>query len=251
LSSKETATDNNAGRTTTTRHKKSPSQPGKRARRRQSRYRSPVFLLLLVGGAIIVLGAIFALNYQGRASSGTSQGNASSGANQAGQYAFQVGQPGPGVQAPAIQLASTDGKIFDLAAMHGKTVLLYFQEGIDCQPCWDQMKDIQANWSSFQTLHIDQMVSITSDPLSALQQKVSDEGLTIPVLSDPNLAVSQTYAANQYGMMGTSRDGHTFILVGPDGRIVWRADYGGAPKYTMDVPVEALLADLRVGMQGK
>jgi peroxiredoxin Q/BCP len=145
----------------------------------------------------------------------------------------------------------TDGKTFDLAGMRGKTVLLYFQEGIDCQPCWDQMKDIQANWSAFQALHIDQMVSITSDPLSALQQKVRDEGLTIPVLSDPTLSVSQTYTANQYGMMGTSRDGHTFILVGPDGQIVWRADYGGAPNYTMDVPVERLLADLRAGIQGK
>jgi peroxiredoxin Q/BCP len=132
--------------------------------------------------------------------------------------------------------------------MRGKTVLLYFQEGIDCQPCWDQMKDIQANWSAFQALHIDQMVSITSDPLSALQQKVRDEGLTIPVLSDPTLSVSQIYTANQYGMMGTSRDGHTFILVGPDGRIVWRADYGGSPNYTMDVPVERLLADLRAGI---
>jgi peroxiredoxin len=95
------------------------------------------------------------------------------------------------------------------------------------------------------------MVSITSDPLSALQQKVRDEGLTIPVLADPNLSVSQTYTANQYGMMGTSRDGHTFILVGPDGRIVWRADFGGAPTYTMYVPVEPLLADLRTGIQRK
>ena len=153
--------------------------------------------------------------------------------------------------APAIRLTGTDGKTFDLAAMHGKTVLLYFQEGIDCQPCWDQMKDIQAHWSSFQALHIDQMVSITSDPLSALQQKVRDEGLIIPVLADPNLSVSQTYTANQYGMMGTSRDGHTFILVGPDGRIVWRADFGGAPKYTMYVPVEPLLADLRTSIQRK
>lgn len=226
-----------------TRDKQPRSHTDKHTRRHVRRRQSPALLMfLLVGGAIIVLGTIFVLNSQGRASSSP---------NQAGQYAFQAGQPGPGAQAPAIQLPSTDGKTFDLAAMHGKTVLLYFQEGIDCQPCWDQMKDIQAHWSAFQVLHIDQMVSITSDPLSALQQKVSDEGLSIPVLSDPALAVSHTYTANQYGMMGTSRDGHTFILVGPDGRIRWRADYGGAPNYTMDVPAENLLADLRAGLQGK
>jgi peroxiredoxin Q/BCP len=46
-------------------------------------------------------------------------------------------------------------------------------------------------------------------------------------------------------MMGASRDGHTFILVKPDGTIAWRADYGGTPKYTMFVPTTGVLADLR------
>ena len=45
--------------------------------------------------------------------------------------------------------------------------------------------------------------------------------------------------------MGDSRDGHSFILVGPDGRIQWRADYGGAPAYTMYLPTDKLLTDLR------
>jgi len=58
------------------------------------------------------------------------------------------------------------------------------------------------------------------------------------------MAVSQAYNANQYGMMGTMRDGHSFVLVGPDGHIRWRADYGGAPKYTMFLPTEKILADL-------
>ncbi|XES00911.1 hypothetical protein HEP87_61260 [Streptomyces sp. S1D4-11] len=50
-------------------------------------------------------------------------------------------------------------------------------------------------------------------------------------------------------MMGTSRDGHSFLLVGPDGTIRWRADYGGAPDYTMYVPVDKLLADLKAGVK--
>ena len=103
---------------------------------------------------------------------------------------------------------------------------------------------------AFQALGIDTIVSITTDPLNALQQKVADEGLTIPVLSDPQLAVSRAYTANGYGMMGSSRDGHTFIAVGPDGRIRWRADYGGSPNYTMYVPVSNLIADIRAGLKG-
>jgi hypothetical protein len=40
------------------------------------------------------------------------------------------------------------------------------------------------------------------------------------------------------------RDGHSFVLVGPDGVIRWRADYGGAPNYTMFLPTDRMLADL-------
>jgi hypothetical protein len=48
-------------------------------------------------------------------------------------------------------------------------------------------------------------------------------------------------------MMGASRDGHTFILVGPDGKIRWRADYGGPPKYVMFLPTASLLTDIKEG----
>jgi len=190
---------------------------------------------------VITLAVIFFLSNQGRPSAGT---------DQAGKYTFQVGSPGVGEMAPAIQLWSTAGSTFDLASQRGKTVLLYFQEGLTCQPCWDQLKDIQSNISQFKALGIDTIVSITTDPLDALRQKVSDEGLTIPVLSDPLLVVSQAYTANGYGMMGNSRDGHTFIVVGPDGRIRWRADYGGSPNYTMYVPISNLVADIRAGLNG-
>ena len=84
--------------------------------------------------------------------------------------------------------------------------------------------------------------------MDALKQKVSLEGIASPVLSDPGLRVSGTYSANQYGMMGAGADGHTFIVVGPDGVIRWRADYGGPPKYTMYLPVSSLVADMRYGM---
>jgi hypothetical protein len=49
-------------------------------------------------------------------------------------------------------------------------------------------------------------------------------------------------------MMGRSRDGHSFILVGPDGKIRWRADYGGAPDYTMFLPAANLVGQIRDGL---
>ena len=42
-----------------------------------------------------------------------------------------------------------------------------------------------------------------------------------------------------------SRDGHSFLLIGPTGQVLWRADYGGSPNYTMYLPVATILRDLR------
>ena len=103
---------------------------------------------------------------------------------------------------------------------------------------WDQIKDLEKRPEQLRSLGIDEMVSVTTNDLENLRQKARDEGIETPVLADPDLAVSEAYAANQYGMMGTSADGHSFIVVGPDGKIRHRADYGGAPNCTMYVPVE-------------
>ena len=109
------------------------------------------------------------------------------------------------------------------------------------------MADVEANWDQFTAAGIDEFVTITSDSLELISQKIDQDGIAGPVLADTDLAVSRSYDANSYGMMGDSRDGHTFIVVDPTGMITWRADYGGAPDFTMYVPVPALLADLAVG----
>jgi peroxiredoxin len=192
--------------------------------------------------AVAVLGVIFVLS---------SPEQSAAGGGQAGKFPMQVGDPGPGEEAPPMKLEDTEGETFDLSEKRGETVLLYFQEGLGCQPCWDQIKDMEAQSGAFEELGIDETVSITNNPPDALKQKVEDEGITTPVLTDPYLGVSKTYNAHKYGMMGESTNGHTFVVVGPDGKIQWRADYGGAPNYTMYVPVPDLLADMRAGLEGK
>ncbi|WP_131746778.1 peroxiredoxin family protein [Frankia sp. Cppng1_Ct_nod] len=197
----------------------------------------PAVAAVAVGAVLLVLFAIFQTSRTGDTTSGGAPAT------------YQVGAPGVGAAAPPIRLAATSGGQVDLAAYRGKTVLLYFQEGLSCQPCWDQIRDLEQSRSQLRAAGVDQLLSITTDPVGLLTQKVRDEGLSTPVLSDPDLAVSATYQANRYGMMGTSRDGHSFILVDPDGKIRWRADYGGAPRYTMYVPVTRLLTDLRTGQR--
>jgi len=165
----------------------------------------------------------------------------------AGSDRFQVGSPGAGQVAPAFSLPAAEGGVRSLADYRGKTVLLYFHEGLGCQPCWDQVRDLGTDAPALHADGVDEVVPITTGAPALLAQKMRDDHLPGVALSDQDLAVSRAYNANQYGMMGNGRDGHTFVLVGPDGKIQWRADYGGAPNYTMYVPPAQLVSDLQNG----
>ena len=216
--------------------RKAKAAAARQAQRRAERRRR---IGVRAGIAAVVLGVVaglFALYHHNASQQGTT-----------GAYPYRVGSPGPGRAAPAFTLAASTGGQISLSAYRGKSVLLFFQEGLTCQPCWNQITDLQKHAAQLRAAGISQVISITGDPAGPVTQKAHDMGLSIPVLSDSGLAVSGQYHANSYGMMGAGRDGHTFILVGPDGVIRWRADYGGAPKYVMFLPTTTMLADMKAG----
>ena len=201
--------------------------------RRSGRMMTAAMVVAVAAVAVVVLYLVFR-----SAPGATHSAGAGSG------YPHVAGDPKAGTSAPAFTLTSGAGKPVSLSDYRGRTVLLYFQEGLSCQPCWDQIGDLEHNQAALRAAGVDAVVSITTDRADLIGRKAADEKLTTPVLSDPDLAVSRAYDANQYGMMGDMRDGHSFVLVGPDGVIKWRADYGGAPKYTMFLPTDEMLADL-------
>jgi peroxiredoxin Q/BCP len=208
----------------------------RQAQRRAERRRRIGVRVAIAAGVVAVVVGLYAI-FQHSASHATKPG----------AYPYQVGTPGPGKAAPAFTLAASTGGNISLSAYRGKTVLLFFQEGLTCQPCWNQITDLQKHAAQLKAAGISQVISITGDSIGPITQKTHDMGLTIPVLSDPGLAVSKQYQANSYGMMGAGRDGHTFILVGPNGVIRWRADYGGSPGYIMFLPTTTMLADMKAG----
>lgn len=210
-------------------------------RQPQTPARGPIIAALLV--AVVAIAGLYWVFTSQNGPDATSGAGAESGSGPSG-YKRAVGDPGPGEKAPDFTLSSSEGGTVSLSDMRGESVLLYFQEGLMCQPCFDQITDLENNADALREAGVDRVVSITSDQVDNLAQKTSDMDLSTPVLSDPDLQVIREYSANSYGMMGDSRAGHSFLLVDADGTITWRADYGGAPDYTMFLPVEALLTDL-------
>lgn len=215
--------------------------PGGASRVRSNR---PIVIGLAAVIAVAV-GVVVVTNRSGRSSGGTAN---AVGGTVSGKFRFAVGEPGPGAKALPVVLPSTTGETFDLSIYRGKGVLLYFQEGIGCQPCWDQMRDYAAADAGFKAVGVDELVTITVNPVALLTRKMRQDKIGGIVLADTDLAVSKSYHANDYGMMGTSTDGHSFVFVDAEGTIRWRADYGGSPDFTMYVPPANLLADLRVGL---
>lgn len=193
------------------------------------------------GAVIAIFGTFFLL--LGLQPAAPAQSEPSERSADAANYA--VGSPGVGDVAPGFTMTSTDGDTVSLSDYAGKSALLYFHEGLGCQPCWDQMRFLDEAKGELTAAGVDEVVTITSGPVELLAQKMDDDGLQSLALADTKMDVIKEYRANDYGMMGDSRAGHSFILVGPDGTIQWRADYGGAPDYTMFVSVADLLADMK------
>jgi len=105
-----------------------------------------------------------------------------------------------------------------------------------------QVVDLQ-NDEPFQALGV-AVLSISPDPPEAWAAEGSNLGITTPLLSDPENRVATTYGVMRW-KMPSNEPGHTFVLVGADGRILWIRDYG-APEHggAMYVPVPDLVAQL-------
>jgi peroxiredoxin len=152
---------------------------------------------------------------------------------------------GVGSPAPSFSLPDVAGGTFRLSDYRGKSeVLLFFNEGLACQPCLAQMRDLDQLNSQLKSLNI-LVVSITGDPVQLLADWVRSSGPRYGVvLSDQGLVVSRMYdmLGADVSMMPGTAPGHTFVLVSKAGMIVWRQDYG---PYNMYVPNDQIIAAVR------
>lgn len=125
--------------------------------------------------------------------------------------------------APPFTLPTTDGSSVSLEAMRGTPVLLYFSEGVGCDSCFAQLADIEASASSFSKLGV-RIVPIMVNGASDVAASATTYGISTPIALDTTKAVSDSY-----GVLGTGMHeglpGHSFVLVGGDGRIVWEKNF--------------------------
>lgn len=131
-----------------------------------------------------------------------------------------------GQPAPDFALTSVAGQEVRLSDYRGKQpVLLYFQEGAMCSPCWRQMRELESNEARLDALNV-VLVTITVDPpemLAGAALREDVEGMTI--LYDAQAQVSQEYQALYVSMHPGVRPGHAFVLIDAEGIIRWRQDY--------------------------
>lgn len=152
---------------------------------------------------------------------------------------------GVGSIAPDFSLPDTSGGTFKLSDYRGKSnVLLFFNEGLACQPCLAQMRDLDQIDAQLTGMNV-LLVSVTGDQLQLLADWTKSSGPKYgKVLSDQGLAVSKMYdmLGADVSMMPGTAPGHTFLLVNKTGMIVWRQDYG---PYNMYVPNDQIIAAVK------
>lgn len=133
-----------------------------------------------------------------------------------------VGDP-----APQFTLPDADGNEVRLADLRGQRVIVYFYPAASTPGCTKQACDFRDSLASF-TGEVYAVLGISPDKPAKLVRFRDAEGLTFPLLSDPDRTVLEAYGAygekKMYGKTVTGVIRSTFVI-DPDGRIEL-AQYG-------------------------
>jgi peroxiredoxin Q/BCP len=126
-----------------------------------------------------------------------------------------------GAAAPDFTLPDADGKRVSLSDFRGRRVIVYFYPAASTPGCTKQACDFRDNLADLADAGLD-VVGISPDPPAKLARFRDAEGLTFPLLSDPDREVITAWGAygekQMYGKTVTGVIRSTF-LVSPEGTI--------------------------------
>ena len=123
--------------------------------------------------------------------------------------------------APDFTLTDTSGTQVSLAALRGKVVVLYFNEGAGCQACITQMGIIEKD-PRFAAEGLT-VLPIVMDPKDDITAAMAANGVRTPFLLDDG-TVSKAYGTLGKGMHA-GLPGHSFILIDKAGNQRWYGEY--------------------------
>ena len=133
----------------------------------------------------------------------------------------------PGDPAPDFTLPDADGHPVSLSSFRGQRVIVYFYPAALTPGCTKEACDFRDNLADLNAGGI-AVLGISPDQPSKLARFRDKEGLTFPLLSDPDHAVLEAYGAYGekvlYGKKTVGVIRSTFVI-GPDGTIE-KAMYG-------------------------
>jgi thioredoxin-dependent peroxiredoxin len=133
----------------------------------------------------------------------------------------------PGDPAPDFTLPDADGNDVSLASLRGQRVIIYFYPAAMTPGCTKQACDFRDSRAELSDAGF-AVLGISPDSQAKLAKFRDKEGLTFPLLSDPDRAVLTAYGAYgekmMYGKKSVGVIRSTFV-VGPDGKIE-QARYG-------------------------
>ncbi len=133
----------------------------------------------------------------------------------------------PGDQAPDFTLSDADGHPVSLSSYRGQRVIVYFYPAAMTPGCTKEACDFRDNLAGLNDAGI-AVLGISPDQPAKLAKFRDKEGLTFPLLSDPDRAVLQAYGAygekKLYGKTTVGVIRSTFVI-GADG-VIERAMYG-------------------------
>jgi peroxiredoxin Q/BCP len=133
----------------------------------------------------------------------------------------------PGDPAPDFTLSDADGQPVSLSSFRGQRVIVYFYPAAMTPGCTTQACDFRDNQSSLNNKNIT-VLGISPDQPAKLARFRDRDGLTFPLLSDPDRAVLQAYGAygekKLYGKTTVGVIRSTFVI-DADGKVE-KALYG-------------------------
>ncbi len=131
-----------------------------------------------------------------------------------------------GAPAPEFRMPATGGREVSLAALRGRTVVLYFYPKADTPGCTKEACAFQEALPALGKIGAE-VIGVSRDKMPALEKFAAKFGLSFPLASDEAGDVSAAYETwvekSMYGRVYMGLERSTF-LIGPDGRVarIWR-----------------------------